>query len=679
MRLRFRINHKGGPEPEVLRRDPGSPAVETAGRLMYSIVAAATLAAAVLAACVPAPPSSEAATPPLGFATSATPVVAADAGGRGGIVAVAEPNAAAAGARILAAGGNAVDAAAAIQFALNVTEPQSSGIGGGGFALVYLAATGRTAALDFRETAPQAATSESLPSERSYAVASTSGRAVGVPGTVDGIAKALALWGTMPLARTLEPAIALAEDGFAIGPALARALAKGLGDGGRLVNESGNPAYDEARRVFAPDGGAPAAGAWLRQPELARALRLIAEYGSGAVYDCASPAGIAEAIVEAQRAARAGDPNGRGAMSCADLAAYEALVREPVIGGYRGFVVASVPPPSSGGITLLQMLAMLERFPIGETARAGGEFGFGGYATLNVMQEVMRLAFADRAAYIGDPAFTAVPVAGLLAPSYLAGRAATCPDTDPDDARYCVAVGKRLAGIGAGNPGAATSTSHFSVADRFGNLVAWTGTIENAWGTGLMVPGFGFLLNNELTDFDNDGRRPAGEASAAESAANAIAPGKRPRSSITPTIAFAASPSGLRPIAALGSPGGATIPNSVLAVLLNLIDFGMPVQRAIDAPRLSLTTPADGAVTAIEPGFDPDVIARLRATCSRPTAAEAPPACYQFRETDAIGAVQAVVIDPASGRQSGGADRRRDGTVIAVPSAAAVAAAPPTR
>ena len=622
---------KPGVEPRVrINRASLRVTASPHGRLCslaasLAVLVASLLAASMPAGCAPVAPSSEVASaPPVGFATPAEPS-ATPPDDAGGVVAVSEPLAAAAGAGVLAAGGNAIDAAAAIQFALNVTEPQSSGIGGGGFAILYLAAARRTAVLDFRETAPQEATADTRPAERDFAIVSTGGGTVGVPGTVKGIARALELWGTIPLARALQPAIALAEDGFEVGPSLARSLAGGLAAGGRLVHERGDPAYDEVRRVLTADGVAPSAGVWLRQPDLARTLRLIGQYGADAVYDCGSPAGIARAIVATQQASRAGDPNGRGTMTCPDLAAYEALVREPVSGGYRGLVVASVPPPSSGGITLLQMLAMLERFPIGETARAGGEFGFGGYATLNVTQEVMRLASADRAAFVGDPAFSAVPVAGVLAPGYLAARAATCPDGDPGDARYCVAVGKRLPGVVAGNPAAATNTTHFSVADRFGNLVAWTGTIEAAWGSGLMVPGFGFLLNNELTDFDHAGRRPADELTIAEHAANTIAPGKRPRSSITPVIVFQPSLSGLRPIAALGSPGGPTIPNTVLAVLLNMIDFRMPVQRAIDAPRLSLTSPADGAVTAIEAGFDPGVIARLRATCSRPAAADAPP------------------------------------------------------
>ncbi|MFO1153945.1 MAG: gamma-glutamyltransferase [Rhodospirillales bacterium] len=658
-------SRKAGARREA-KAEEGRGASAGRGVLGLAVRLLAIAALGIPAGCRSSPPPAEVAATPLGFSAP----VAADAGPRGGIVAVSEANAAAAGARILSEGGNAVDAAAAIQFTLNVTEPQSSGIGGGGFALVYLAASGRTSVLDFRETAPQATTVETLAPERSFAIASTSGRAVGVPGTVRGIARALELWGTMPLARTLEPAIGLAEDGFEVGPSLARALTQGFADGGRLANEFGNPAYDAARGVFAPQGAAPTAGTWLRQPELARTLRLIGDYGAGALYDCGSPAAIAPAIVEAQHAAHVGDPNGGGLMTCTDLAAYEALLREPVVGGYRGYVIASVPPPSSGGIAILQMLGMVQRFPIGETGRPDADFGFGGYATLNVMQEVMRLAFADRAAFVGDPAFTPVPVAGLLAPDYLAARAATCPAGNAATSRYCVAVGKRLAGVVAGNPTAGTNTTHFTVADRFGNVVAWTGTIESAWGSGLMVPGFGFLLNNELTDFDHAGRRPADDAATGDGP-NTIAAGKRPRSSIAPTIVFAATPAGLQPVAALGSPGGATIPNTVLAVLLNLIDFRMPVQRAIDVPRLSLTSPADGAVTTIEAGFDPEVISRLRSTCSSPapnaTAADAPPACYQFRETDAIGSVQSVVIDPGSGQSVGGADHRRDGTVIAVP------------
>jgi gamma-glutamyltranspeptidase/glutathione hydrolase len=623
--------------------------------------------AALVAGCTPPPPAAFAPLP---------------AGGEGGVVAVSEPLAAAAGARILAVGGNAIDAAIAIQAMLTVTEPQSSGIGGGGFALVHQAGRGtlpaETVVLDFRETAPA-----DLPpvatAGADFAIASTTGAAVGVPATVKAMARASARWGTIPLAAALAPAIAAAEEGVIVSPrfaaAIARALTPAAGEdgsgGGRLAMQPGDPAWDAARSIFAPGGRPVAAGDRLRQPDLARTLRLIATAGEAAFYDCRHPGGIALAIVRAQQATRldaAGrpDPAGEGRMRCADLAAYDVVLRPPVEGRYRGLRIVSVPPPSSGGVALLQMLAMLERFPLGQaTDPGGGDWGPGGVATLNVLQDAMRLAFADRARWLGDPAFFPVPVAGLLAPAYLSRRAASCDAPDPAAAAWCLAPGKRLAAVAAGEPAVAGDTTHFTVADRFGNVVAWTGTIETTWGSGLMVPGYGFLLNNQLTDFNRPPRR-----SAEDPGANDPAPGKRPRSSITPTMVF--DPASGAPIAALGSPGGATIPNTVLGVLLGLLAHRLPLDAAIDAPRLSLTSPADGTATLVEAGFDAGVLARLEATCTTP---DTPAACYRFRQADAIGSVQAILIDPATGRRQGGADRRRDGTVIALPAAALPATA----
>lgn len=686
---------------------------------------------AVIAGCGRPPPPPAAAVAATAMATPATgplgfPPAAAAAGGsaagegRGGVVAVAEPLAAAAGAAVLAAGGNAIDAAVTIQAMLAVTEPQSSGLGGGGFALLHLApaatgaaaagapspeatsggaaAGGETVVLDFRETAPAGPAAGHRPDAGGdFRRASTAGAAVGVPATVRAMARALEWWGTVPLATALAPAIAAAEQGIVVSPRLAAAIAGGLaadrpsggpGDpagGGRLGVNPGVPAWETARAVFAPGGRPPAAGDRLRQPDLARTLRWIGRDGAAAFYRCRHPAGIARAIIATQRAghpaaaAEAEAAAGGGRMACADLEGYDVVRRRPVEGRYRGYRILSVPPPSSGGVALLQMLAVLERFPLGApdpagAAAAGGDpagaaaaWGPGGVATLNVIQEAMRLAYADRARWLGDPAFFPVPVAGLLDAGYLRHRGASCAaasaDADAADAAteaaagdgFCVRPGQRLAGIVAGTPAAGGDTTHFTVADRFGNVVAWTGTIEATWGSGLMVPGHGFLLNNQLTDFN---RPPAGTAAAP--AANDALPGKRPRSSITPVLVY----DGPRPVAALGSPGGATIPNTVLLVLLGLIDHRLPIAQAIAAPRLSLTSAGDGAVTLVEPGWDAAVLARLAAICSDPGDAQT---CYRFRETEAIGSVQAVVIDPAGGRRQGGADRRRDGTVIALP------------
>jgi len=632
----------------------------------------------VLAACSAA--DGRPRQPVTGTPAGAIGIPAGAAGSTGGVVATSEPLSAEAAAAVLAAGGNAIDAAAVAQFVLNVAEPQSSGIGGGGFMLVWLAASRTLFALDCRETAPAAATADMfldpgtgapLPA----AAVSTSGLAVGVPGTLHCIDLALGRWGTIPLAAAMAPAIA-AADGIAVRPHLAESLAEGLAPGGRLASEAGDGAYEAARAVFAPGGRALQPGDWLRQPELAATFRAIAADGLPAFYDCAHPSGIARALVATQHAQRAAiAPAGRGRMTCADLAAYRPVLRQPVEGIYRGIVVRSMPAPSSGGLALVQMLAMLQRLPLGEAA-AG--FGFGTADTLDVMQDAMRLAFADRAMWVGDPdAVAGLPLRGLIDEDYLARRAATCPRGDSVAARYCLRAGDRLAGVRAGDPrpfddalgdpvrtgrpAAAAPlpagpegehTTHLTITDRWGNIVSYTTTIEAPWGSGLMVAGHGFLLNNELTDFNLQPRRRGlpGDADF-DPGANDPAPGKRPRSSMAPTMLFVRGPDGDRPVAAYGSPGGSTIINTLLNMTLNLIDHRLPVQDAVDRPRISLSSPADDATTLVEDGFDPSVLDRLVVLG------------YRFRPR-VIGSVQAVVLDPHTGRAWGAADGRRDGAVI---------------
>ncbi|MBK8176716.1 MAG: gamma-glutamyltransferase [Rhodospirillales bacterium] len=623
----------------------------------------------------------------------------------GGLVAASTAEAAAAAGEVLARGGNAVDAAAVAQFVLNVVEPQSSGIGGGGFMLVYHAPAGLTAGsvddsgrsdseadlvvVDARERAPAAATPDMFldadGAPLPFAVASTGGAAVGVPGTLRGIEMALGRWGSISLAEALAPAIAAAEAGITVSPRLAESIAEGLAPGGRLANEAGDPAYGAARAVFAPNGRPAAAGETLRQPDLARTLRLIAVDGTDAFYDCRHPAGIARAIVAAQTASRRSTGSGtgtgagvakvgRGRMTCADLAAYRAIRRAPVEAEYRGLIVASTPPPSSGGLTLIQMLTMLERFPIGD-ANAG--FGFGSAPTLDVMQQAMRLAYADRDMWIGDPDLVAgLPFQGLINRDYLQRRTATCPDGNVREHTYCIAPGVPLPDARPGDPrvyepastvsppgpiAPATSpkeglnTTHLTVIDRWGTIVSYTSSIEASFGSGLMVPGFGFLLNNEMTDFNLRPQRTARPAEAGyDPGANDIAPFKRPRSSMAPTMLFAHTPGGIRPVAAFGTPGGPTIINTLLAVTLNLIDYRLTLADAIARPRLSLSHPADGSVTQIEKGFALDVLDRLRAEG------------YRF-ESARLGAVQAIVIDPVSGEAQGIADARRNGTVVGLP------------
>jgi gamma-glutamyltranspeptidase / glutathione hydrolase len=603
-----------------------------------------------------------------------------------GMVVTSEREPAEAAAVVLERGGNAIDAAAVAQFMLNVVEPQSSGIGGGGFMMIYLAESGETLVVDSRESAPAAAQPsmflDALSQPVPDALASTSGYAVGVPGTLRGIELSLARWGTISLADALAPAVGAAEKGIVVNPRLAE-----FTNDPRLQSECDgeveNSPYDVARKVFRP-GGDPAAcgqplstGDVVVQPDLARAFRLIAAGGAEAFYDCRHPAGIAQAIVKTQRATRAeNDPAGVGSMTCDDLAAYRAIIRQPVRGEYRGYVVRSTPPPSAGGLVLLQMLKMLERFPIGD---AEDGFGFGDVPTLNVMQEAMRLAFADRARWIGDTdKVQNLPVNGLTDEAYLRSRAGSCPDTNPTDALYCITAGSRLLDVRAGDPRPfqagdtasmslplrlageqqeGTETTHFTIVDATGNIVTYTTSVEAKWGTGLMVPGFGFMLNNQLTDFNFvPRRRGAPDDPDFDPGANDIAPFKRPRSSMAPTIIFARGEHGERPIAAYGSPGGSAIINAVLNVTLDLIDHRLPIGEAVERPRLSLAQPADAATTMIEAGFDAGVLNQLRTLG------------YRFPEhPSVIGAVQAAVIDPESGALFGDGDARRNGTAIGLP------------
>lgn len=575
----------------------------------------------------------------------------------GGLVSVSHPLAAEAGAQMLEAGGNAIDAAAAIQFALNVVEPQFSGIGGGGFMMIHLAKTGETFVVDSRERAPAAATPDMFAPggvPLSFAIASTSGLSVGVPGTLLGVDTALRKWGTKTLAQTLAPAIELAEKGFRINRFLAANIAA---DGGRTSLQP------ETAAIFRPGGVPLAEGDLLVQPDLAKTFRLIAAHGPDVFYR----GEIAAAIVEAQKRSRTTPAAvGVGRMTLADLDAYRVAIRQPVVGSYRGFSVASMPPPSSGGLTVIQMLKMLEGFPIG-SADLG--FGFGGRNTLHAMIEAMRLAFADRAVWMGDDDFVPVPKRGLLHPSYVALRAGL------------INLGSRMATPAAGNPlpfdvaGAerplqlavipfepekGVHTTHFSVVDKHGNVVSYTTTIENTWGSGITVPGYGFLLNNELTDFNFV---PAFNPATGNPGANDVAPFKRPRSSMSPTILFKDD----RPFAAFGSPGGATIINSVLNVTLNLIDHGMTIQQAINAPRLSVTSAlgtvsCEGTTDFMQPRFSIAVQDQLRALGHLGFGAAGTNGCAAT-----IGSVQGVIVDLQTGKQYGGADQRREGTVIGLP------------
>lgn len=579
---------------------------------------------------------------------------------RQGVVSVANPYGAEAGAKILEQGGNAIDAAVAIAYALNVVEPQSAGIGGGGFMMIHLAGSNQTFAIDSREKAPAAATPNQFVG-MSFTNASTSGIAVGVPGMVRGTALAVERWGQLPLAASIAPAIDLAGKGFAATP--------------RYVSASCSSrarTYPESEAYFCPGGTSRVTvGETVTNEPLAETLRTIARDGPGAFYS----GDIAMGILEGQKRVRPGlGAAFAGRMTLADLAAYTADLRAPIVGQYRGYTIKAMSPPSSGGLTVLQMLGMVERFPIGDASQG---FGFGSTRTLNVMAEAMRLAFADRAVWMGDTDFVDLPTSGLIDPRYVAMRSALI---DPD-VRMATAVADDPRPYDTGpiggklDPtqvfaGPGGSTTHFSVVDKWGNMVSYTNTIESSHGAGMFAgyypagcaeiscfKSFGFLLNNELTDFNfTPAANP--DPMAFNPGANDVAPGKRPRSSMTPAMIFDSSG---RPIVAYGSPGGSTIINSVFNVTLNLIDHGMSIQDAIDAPRLSVTS-ANGNVSidtgAPDSRFDGFLSSSLEGLKELG---------HMVNPPGDIGSVQAVVDDRRTGKQYGAADSRREGTVIGLP------------
>jgi gamma-glutamyltranspeptidase/glutathione hydrolase len=609
-------------------------------------------------------------------------------GTREGVVAVAHPLAAEAGQEVLEAGGNAVDAAAAIFFALNVVEPQFLGIGGGGFMMIHLARSGETFAIDSREKAPAAAT-PTMFGNLDFGTASTSGVSVGVPGPLRGLERALGRWGTMPFSRVIQPGIRLAEQGHRINPILEGNIGdlrtvKRVSDTCTATGAASTTAVamtdlqPETRAIFRPGGVALKTGNLLVQPDLAKTFKLIAQYGADVFYT----GEIAQAIVDAAQRTRVDSSNpckpyqttnglpptvtGSSLMTLDDLRNYKAVIRTPVTGHYRGYKIVQMPPPSSGGLTDIQMLEMMERFPLGDASKA---FGFGAKNTLHVMIEAMRLGFADRAVWMGDSDIVHVPVFGLLDPTYVASRSSLI---DLNSRMSLVVAGNPLPYDNPPNPGCGPGhardsdepgeTTHFAVVDRHGNIVTYTTTIESTFGAGIMVPGYGFMLNNELTDFN---MVPTFNASTGNPGANDVAGNKRPRSSMVPTILFKNG----RPFAAYGSPGGATIINSVLQTTLNLIDHGMTIQEAINAPRISVTS-AGGTVSCERgpffplghrplPELSPDVVTSLKSMG------------HVFSGVDcsasAIGSVQGVIIDLTSGLQFGGADPRRQGTVLVTP------------
>ncbi|NIR45988.1 MAG: gamma-glutamyltransferase [Gemmatimonadetes bacterium] len=467
--------------------------------------------------------------------------------GTQGMVVTADQRATQVGRDILQAGGNAVDAAVAVGFALAVVMPTAGNIGGGGFA-VLRTGDGATAALDFRETAPALITPqhfldvEGIPTNESRA----GHLAVGVPGTVAGLYELHRRYGSMSWRDLLAPAIDLAENGFTVTAALHEAL-KG--------KESTLTQYGATRQVFFPGGEAPRVGSQFRQPMLARTLQEIASEGAAAFYRGA----IAELIAQEMQ-------RGGGLIRRDDLLAYEAKWRDPVTFDYRGHTIISMPPPSSGGVTMAEALNIVEGYDL-------RGLGFNSPESIHLLVEAFRRAFADRNYYLGDPDFVDMPIERLTSDEYALGQRASISRNRASNSESFNRVPVLREGA---------NTTHYSIVDGAGNAIALTYTLNLSFGSGIVVPRAGFFLNNEIDDFTIRAGYP-NYFGLIQSDANLVAPGKRPLSSMTPTIV-------LRPtgelLMVLGSPGGAKIITAVTQNIVNVIDFGMDARIAVDAPRV---------------------------------------------------------------------------------------------
>ena len=492
---------------------------------------------------------------------------------KNGMVATQEAIATKVGVQILKQGGNAVDAAVAIGFTMAVTLPQAGNLGGGGFMIAHIAKTGETVAIDYREMAPALATQDMHLDENGNPVSERSQfihLAVGVPGTVAGLSYALKKYGTLTLKQVMSPAIHLAEKGFHVTVPLADSLKE---------HKKALQRWPETTKIFLkPDGSFYEPGDLLVQKDLAGSLKQIAKEGPRAFYQGA----IAEKLAAEMK-------SHDGLITLADLQNYRVVRREPVRGTYRGYEIVSMPPPSSGGIHLIQMLNILEGYPL-------RSLGAGNAETLHLLAETMKLAYADRSQHLGDPKFWKVPVRGLTSKTYAenlkkliqADKAQPSKEILPGDP----------------SPYESPETTHFSVMDGAGNAVTNTYTLNFGYGTGIVAKGTGILLNNQMDDFSSKPGVPnayglvGGEA-------NAIQPMKRPLSSMTPTLVFKAG----KPILATGSPGGSRIITSTLQFLLNVLDHKMNIDSATRAPRIHHQWLPDWL--EMEPGFKPETLLAL--------------------------------------------------------------------
>ena len=518
------------------------------------------------------------------------------------------------GTEILRKGGNAVDAAVAVGFALAVTLPRAGNIGGDGFMLVHMAGPGETIVIDFRSVAPAAARLNMFVDGKGKETpqASRGYRASAVPGTVAGLALAHKRYGRLPWKDVVMPAWRLAAEGVALTPDEAFVFS--------WAQERMTESAAGQRTFYKPGGELFRAGEVLRQPDLAWSLKQIADNGADAVYR----GEIARRFAADMKAHR-------GLITLEDLAAYRPVVREPLVGTYRGYTVATTPPASSGGATLLQMLNTLESFDLKALGGAGSS------GALHVMAEAMKLAYADRYRHLGDTDFVKVPLKGFISKAYGAQQAS----------RIDVNRAKPAKALGAGDPWKfeSPSTTHYSIADAAGNAVSTTYTLGADFGSGVMVEGTGFVLNNQMNNYSHEQAVEAARKSGAMPP-NAMAPGKRMLSTMMPTLVFKDG----KPWLVTGTPGGSTIIDTVLQVIVNVIDFDLNVAEATHQPRIFQ---AATDTLEVEPNFNPDTVAALRAKG------------HPVKAAETMGSAQSIMID--KGLFLGAADPRRPGALAVAP------------
>ncbi|MGW0957110.1 gamma-glutamyltransferase [Streptomyces sp. NPDC002545] len=543
-------------------------------------LAVLAVSAAVVSVGAAAPPTAQPEAKPR--PVEKVPVAA----GYGGAVASVDADASAAGIEVLKQGGNAVDAAVATAAALGVTEPYSAGIGGGGYFVYYDARSRTVHTIDGRETAPLTADSKLFMENGkplAFGDVVSSGLSVGTPGTPATWQTALDHWGTRRLGTVLKPAEKLARDGFTVDETFRSQTA---------ANETRFRYFPDTAKLFLPGGKPPEVGSTLKNPDLARTYQELAAKGVGAIYQGELGKDILKTVNHPPVDPKSGWNARPGKLSAKDLAAYRAKLQVPTQTSYRGLRVFSIAPSSSGGTTVGEALNILQRTELSTAS----EFQY-----LHHFIEASRIAFADRGRWVGDPAFENVPTKQLLSQKYADSRACLIKDDAvltsplaPGDPRHPAACSR--GGTAAPTTYEGENTTHLTVADRWGNVVAYTLTIEQTGGSGITVPGRGFLLNNELTDFSFAPANPAVHDP------NLPGPGKRPRSSISPTIVLDRHD---RPVVALGSPGGATIITTVLQTLTGFLDRHLSLVDAIAAPRASQR---NAAQTELEPALYDSVL-----------------------------------------------------------------------